>query len=279
MASHRSPPATRSKGATKRGTKRKAAASLVSKPNELVSADVDSEHSRDNTDEWSDLGKSNLDEWCVKPDEPLSLPCGPTVAVPADVKRKIWRGEYISLACFLEETKIKQPYNYHPCSVGKGPESRRRQLADIYEWTDAFIEFMAIYVAGGDEFASRTPALLGYMKTIRFAAKKWKGFGWRYYDEKFRQLVEVDPSKPWDKIDSNLWLLYVTAPFQERYASFPKGGASNTRPSLPAPGGEKTGMPCQYFNRTGRCKYADKCRFPHVCKKCGAPHSATKCGK
>ena len=71
--------------------------------------------------EWSDLGKSNLDEWCAKPEEPLSLPCGPTVAVPVSVKQKIWRGEYIALGCFLEETKIKQLYGYHPCSAGKDP--------------------------------------------------------------------------------------------------------------------------------------------------------------
>ena len=71
--------------------------------------------------EWSDLGKSNLDEWCAKPEEPLSLPCGPTVAVPVSVKQKIWRGEYIALGSFLEETKIKQLYGYHPCSAGKDP--------------------------------------------------------------------------------------------------------------------------------------------------------------
>ena len=158
MASHRSPPATRSKG--KRGTKRKAAAPTVSQQNVSLSlsADVESTHSREDTDdEWSDLGKSNIDEWGAKPDEPISLPCGPTVAVPFSVKQKIWRGEFIDLSCFLEETKVKQPYGYHPCSAGRDPESKRRPLADIHEWTDAFIEYMAIYVAGGDEFAAHTP--------------------------------------------------------------------------------------------------------------------------
>ena len=118
---------------------------------------------------------------------------------------------------------------------------------------------MAIYVAGGDELASRMPALLAYMKTIRFAAKKWKGFGWRTYDEKFRQMVERDPSKPWDLIESNLWLLYVMAPFPERYASFAKGGASNARPSQRgAAGGGKNGGTCQYYNRDGQCRFAEK---------------------
>ena len=141
---------------------------------------------------------------------------------------------------------------------------------------------MAIYVAGGDEFAARTPALLGYMKTIRFAAKKWKGLGWRHYDEKFRQLMEAKPSKPWDLIDNNLWLRYVTAPapFPERYnAASPKGGASYTRAPRPAHDGKKAGRPCGFFNRSGNCKWADRCKFPHVCAKCGAPHPASKCGK
>ena len=179
------------------------------------------------------------------------------------------------------ETKVKQPYNYHPCSEGKGPESRRRQLADISEWTDAFIEFMAIYVAGGDELASRMPALLAYMKTIRFAAKKWKGFGWRTYDEKFRQMVERDPSKRWDLIEGNLWMLFViNPPFLDRYASYAKGGASNARPAQRgAAVGGKNGGTCHFFNRDGQCRLADKCRFTHACKKCGAAHPASKCSK
>ena len=93
MASHKSPPATRSKGAPTRGSKRKAPASLASELSPMVdeqdSAEVvDSEHvhGRDNVDDWSNLDKSNLDEWNIKPDEPLSLPSGPTVAVPAEIK-------------------------------------------------------------------------------------------------------------------------------------------------------------------------------------------------
>ena len=186
----------------------------------------------------------------------------------------------------MEETKVKQPYGYHPCSAGKDPESKRRPLADIHEWTDAFLEYMAIYVAGGEVFAARTPALLGYIKTIRFAAKKWKGVGWRHYDEKFRQLMAAKPSTPWDLIDPNMWLLYVSAapaPFPERPTATPKGGASSRAPR-PAYDGKKAGArglrPCRFFNGSGGCnKAADKCTYSHVCSKCGAPHSANKCGR
>ena len=286
MASHRSPPATRSKG--KRGTKRKAAAPTVRQHDASVSisADVESTLNREESDdEWADLGKTSIDEWGAKPDEPISLPYGPTVAVPFSVKQKIWRGEFIALSSFLEETKVKQPYGYHPCSASKDPESKRRPLADIHEWTDAFLEYMAIYVAGGEVFAARTPALLGYIKTIRFAAKKWKGVGWRHYDEKFRQLMAAKPSTPWDLIDPNMWLLYVTAPapFPERSTAFPKGGAQYNRATRPAYDGKKAGArvprTCKFFNNTGNCKFSDKCAYAHACAKCGAPHPAVKCSK
>ncbi|KAH3712265.1 hypothetical protein DPMN_071955 [Dreissena polymorpha] len=54
-----------------------------------------------------------------------------------------------------------------------------------------------------------TQELLKYMSTIRTAAKRHVGMGWKAYGQQFRLRLAVDPGTRFDKIDYELWLLYV----------------------------------------------------------------------
>ncbi|KAH3752068.1 hypothetical protein DPMN_186678 [Dreissena polymorpha] len=55
-----------------------------------------------------------------------------------------------------------------------------------------------------------TQELLKYMSTIRTAARMHAGLGWKAYDQQFCFHLAVDPAGTrFDKIDYELWLLYV----------------------------------------------------------------------
>ena len=48
------------------------------------------------------------------------------------------------------------------------------------------------------------------MSTIRNAARMHAGLGWKAYDQQFRLRLAFDPTGTrFDKIDYELWLLYV----------------------------------------------------------------------
>ena len=56
---------------------------------------------------------------------------------------------------------------------------------------------------------------------------------------------------------------------------------SRLQSRTPRKGGDQF---CHQFMYTGKCKYGDKCKFPHKTKKggcaeCGGPHDVSKCPK
>ena len=52
---------------------------------------------------------------------------------------------------------------------------------------------------------TRAPELIKYQQTISKAVTKFKGLAWLTYDEQFRPRAAFYLSKPWDKIDLELW--------------------------------------------------------------------------
>jgi hypothetical protein len=179
-----------------------------------------------------------------------------------------------------------------------------RKVTNKDDWTSAFIRYMAVYC---DKNPTKTVALLRYFDTVRLAADKFGGLGWRAYDEQFRLLVAENPDKNWSHIDSHLWLLCMTPSAESiqkiptsAYAGNPQIGITkppfqqnrrNNQPNkslvvlakqgLIARGirmeGRTGGKFCKYYNY-GNCSNQD-CIFPHVCRKCGGDHTVAQCKK
>ena len=129
---------------------------------------------------------------------------------------------------FLNETRIPESRVVLP--DGKIKEAKRRPLANIGEWTDAFIEYMDVYLL---QHSAKLAAMLQYMRIIRFANKKWGHAGWLTYDEKFRQAMEESPETPWDKINSNLWMLYVLPGHQQPFLGKTAADSRSTARTAP----------------------------------------------
>ena len=81
--------------------------------------------------------------------------------------------------------------------------SNNVRITSIEQWTSAFLVFSSIYLM---RHADRARQLLKYADTIRSAAFRRVGFGWRDYDVQFRLRQARMPARSWASIDAELWL-------------------------------------------------------------------------
>ena len=98
--------------------------------------------------------------------------------------------------------------------------------------------------------------------------------GWKTYDQQFRLRKAIDPSKKWDSVDDELWLLYMNQTVS--------GGIYHNRQSTrgqqfgnPSPLGQAGGK-CYDFNNRGYCT-RNISTYVHTCIKCNQAHPALSC--
>ncbi|KAH3712955.1 hypothetical protein DPMN_072717 [Dreissena polymorpha] len=96
------------------------------------------------------------------------------------------------------------------------------------------------------------------MSTIRIAARRHVGLGWKAYDQQFRLRLAVDPTgTSFDEFDYEPWLLYVGPSMQ---------GASAERVMI---------RKCYDFNYS-RCA-RDPSPYRHSCLSCSGNHPSNMC--
>ncbi len=125
--------------------------------------------------------------------------------VPASIKVKITKSEYINLAFLLEgslDVNREQTFDIRVAGLnglggndtgnivlrGPGP---KRKIDSIETWTDAFIVFIHIFSKAHPTHQSE---LLAYLRCIGRAAK-YGGIGYKFYDEKFRLAQADNPGR------------------------------------------------------------------------------------
>ena len=145
----------------------------------------------------------------------------PNTATPLGLHRpleksledKILRGEYINFCLLLPDFMYRSQapalqLRYEDSSPGSQGSPltlvrRKKPVIDTFQkWLDAFTAYMLVIVA---VHPTRALELLKYQQTISKAVSKFKGLAWLSYDEQFRRRAAYDLSKPWDKIDLELW--------------------------------------------------------------------------
>ncbi|XP_038063158.1 uncharacterized protein LOC119733864 [Patiria miniata] len=211
--------------------------------------------------------------------------------VPHILQEKIWKGEFVEFGALLKSLRgsgcddsLANAVNF---TIGSNespawqirPHKQAPRITSIEQWTSAFLVFASVYLLRHPTHARQ---LLKYADTIRSAAFRHVGFGWRDYDIQFRLRQVRLPSRSWASIDAELWLTLLGAPlvqqpnfrpYQQRdrpYASFGSPFGPGRRQVT---GGQPT---CHDFNR-GQC-IRPTCRFAHRCSACLAfGHSATRC--
>lgn len=178
-------------------------------------------------------------------------------------KTKIINGQYVDLANLLDNTHEQNNEKQIIMIDGvlSTKEKSKQAINTVEKWTDAFIVFTSIYTAAHPQ---KFQALLKYMNVVRLGASRVRGLGWKSYDEQFRLKMNTDPTKPWDIIDQELWLLFM-------------GNSKNSSPEVSSQTSYKTSVnKCYNYNYTGTCD-RNPCNYKHICFKCSGNHPYYLC--
>lgn len=175
-------------------------------------------------------------------------------------KNKIWDGQYVELALLLKQnfSAVQSVAGTlavidNQLSIKPATSKIKQPINSIDMWTDAFINFILIYI---QKHQTKAPELLKYMSVIRGAASNNPISKWLAYDMQFRLRMGKDPSKSWSQIDGHLWLSCGLS-----------GDLSATT---------QASAPCYEYNFKGSCTRL-LCTYAHVCLKCRVPHPASSC--
>lgn len=116
---------------------------------------------------------------------------------------------------------------------------------------------MSIYLSA---HIDQTHSLIKYMANVKLGASRVSGgLGWREYDRQFRLKRAKDNSISWDKIDPELWLLYITPNTNSVYKN-----------------SQVSSKFCYEYNNKGSCRMQN-CQYQHQCLKCQNKHPAIHC--
>ena len=241
--------------------------------------------------------------------------------VSQGIKEKIWRGEYVDFNGLVGDQGVStRPVGPQGDQLGftmvqaghqlvLKPVATRNKITNIEAWTNAFLVYASVYLQA---HGNQAQALLKYCSLIRSASNRYTGYGWRDYDIQFRsRITQIDQA--WEKIDGELWLMYVVGggsprlgglnPMNSSRHALPGKSVYSTPSSSPfprqqaggwrqnsgqRPGGRPASSPrtpgtsgvCYELNfGPGTCN-RQQCRFLHKCVACGnVGHGKVKCPK
>ena len=114
--------------------------------------------------------------------------------VPAKLKAKVWREEFIDLGSLLINHTVEGKYQLTIHNPGEGsspslalePVAKPKKIVTIDTWVQAFHVFVGIYTS---RYPSEVPILMKYGATIQNLAAR--GHNWRFYDENVRFLRQT----------------------------------------------------------------------------------------
>lgn len=164
-------------------------------------------------------------------------------------------------------------------SADKAPSN----ITNYQQWQSAFRVFSAIYQRA---FPDKSLELLEYEHNIQNAARH---FIWRNvatYDRMFRKRVARRYLKgkriSWAEKYARAWDFELQEKLTKPYNLFNPKGSTGTSPTPGTSGTAQQGRKeiCIYFNKTGKCRYGNKCHREHRCMNCGARgHAMINCFK
>ncbi|KAJ1130362.1 hypothetical protein NDU88_008715 [Pleurodeles waltl] len=173
-------------------------------------------------------------------DSLLSRPGKLAAHVSAEVKEKIWKGEFVDIFSLIRAKRREVEVKEKETKSSFYGERKPKVEESITNWLFAFNVFMSVLLEKKTELA---------------------------YDRDFRWAKVEDPSIGWDQTEVNIWLECVN------------NKVSGKLPFRPQLSGEKKGS-CWAFNRKMCTRPTGTCKFRHNCSFCGHPsHPESKCIK
>ncbi|XP_063410045.1 uncharacterized protein LOC134693232 isoform X2 [Mytilus trossulus] len=136
------------------------------------------------------------------------------VYVSQNLKEKIWNREFIDLSLLLYQNFISQvdrPQNVISYDNAAGSlvitsnkNSKVKSIQNIESWTDAFINYMKIFI---QRFPNLASELTTYMSIIRGTQVSFEKI--YCYDQQFRLRMANNPTRSWSSIDGILWYTVI----------------------------------------------------------------------
>lgn len=236
----------------------------------------------------------------------LSPDCKP---IPAKLVEKSRAGHFVEMREFLPDNvklvdKLDSAQAAGFPSVYANPmhRPRLREVTSPVSWIHCFLAYAA--VRAND---SMTRDMLTYARLVLGEAMAHGGIGWLEYDRAARQQRAINPSKPWNVLDTGLHSKLVLghgasgaapqcihcqgsdhtssqcalAVFEpSRSVPSSQGGSSGTMAGYRARGHlnrrESQSYVCLSWNR-GACSFPGNCIYRHVCSSCRGRHKAKDC--
>ncbi|KAJ1156491.1 hypothetical protein NDU88_009210 [Pleurodeles waltl] len=194
----------------------------------------------------------------------LSRPGKLAAHVSAEVKEKIWKGEFVDIFSLIRAKRREVEVKEKETKSSFYGERKPKVEESITNWLFGFNVFMSVLLEKKPELGR---SLIYYANKIMKAQHTYGGTAWLEYYRDFRWAKVEDPSIGWDQTEVNVWLECVNN----------KGsGTLLFRPQL---SGEKKGS-CWAFNRKMCTRPTGTCKFRHNCSFCGHPsHPESKCIK
>jgi hypothetical protein len=135
-----------------------------------------------------------------------------------------------------------------------------------------FATYIAVHVRATPALAA---PLATYLAIITRMAREAPDLAWQRYDRMFRQAISADPSLPWDRRESDIWLAAISETRKGPSQASTSGTSERPRAQLPAH--PNTREICRRFCR-GECPQGTYCRYRHVCAVCqSGMHPAKDC--
>ena len=103
------------------------------------------------------------------------------------LREKIWNGEFVDLGELLNKDPCKdevwQKLVLINGEIVVKQKSESPKIENIEDWTNAFIIYASIFL---EKHPDQVQGIFKYLHTIRLAATRLSGQGWKNYDIQFR---------------------------------------------------------------------------------------------
>ncbi|KAJ1205847.1 hypothetical protein NDU88_001272 [Pleurodeles waltl] len=197
-------------------------------------------------------------------DSLLSRPGMLAAHVSAEVKERIWKGEFVDIFALIRAKRREVEVKEKETKSSSYGERKPKVEESITNWLFGFNVFMSVLLEKKPELGT---SLIYYANKIMKAQHTYGGMAWLEYDRDFRWAKVEDPSIGWDQTEVNVWLECVN------------NKVSGKLPFRPQLSGEKKGS-CWAFNRKMCTRPTGTFKFRHNCSFCGHPsHPESKCIK
>ena len=219
-----------------------------------------------------------------------------TCHVEPSLAEKIGRGEFVDLKKLLPRSKgnlFNEPKTElifkegHPVFVQHTEKDRK--ILGVREWEQAFRIYATIYCQHNPHSA---PEIWQYVYVINQAAASYAWSNVAEYDFAFRQMMAANPKRSWSKVYHQMWTICMTDSvnrgafsqhggiYHRSHAQVHQANSIPQEASGNAAAKQKVDKPCWRWNKSGKCKFGNNCRYINRCSYCDAvTHGLSTCLK